>query len=194
MPKRRIPLIPCRVKGKAFVPLAPEWAMSAFDLAEGEMVFVKIDRERYWPGHQAFMAFIRDCWHSLPDAEREEYKNEDVLRYRLLIAAGYTTTNVFVCQDEAEAIRTARIIRSVTSQEEADYQIVSIVGAPEEPEKKIIVVVERARSQAMKAMASKEFRESVVKVEDKIAEMYGITRETIAAWKKERYSGQNANN
>lgn len=182
MTKRRQPLIPCTIKDKAFVPLAQSWAMETYSLSEGEMVFVKIDKERFWPGHQAFMAFIRDVWHNLSDEARAKCPTPDILRYRMLIACGYKTTKAFVCKDEAEAIRLSRIADSITPISESAYRVMSIVKADDA----YVLVIEQARSQAMKAMNADEFEESVLMVEDEVARMFGITRKTIAAWKREK--------
>jgi hypothetical protein len=186
--KRKTPAIKVTYRGNAFHPLSPSWASQFYD--EGQQYFVKVEKERYWPGHQAFMAFIREAWQSLPESRRKEFPNEDFLRYRLLIAAGYSERRMFICRDKPEAIRMADMVDQLFPPTEEDrYRLVSIVGSDNAPEEFAVLMVERPLSQAMDAMDSDTFWQSVEAVENHLATMFGITRETIAKWKQSKSGG-----
>lgn len=149
----------------AFVPLNPEETNRLF--YEGELVFLKPDRKRYWPRHQWFMALIRDAWVSLPDEKREKYPSPDILRKRLLIASGFSIVRSFVCKTNEDAAKYAEFIAPSLD----FYTVISIQDN--------ILVLLTAQSQAIDAMDENTFKESCQAVIEELSKMTGSSIEDI---------------
>lgn len=159
--------IACRYREGVFSPLSPKAIQDKFQ--EGELVFLRVDRKRNWPGHQAFMALINDAFETMPDNLREEYSSPDILRRRLLIASGYATIDSIVCTSNDEAIKTAYKMAKFTN----DHTFLSLRGS--------VVVIARAHSQAMDKMDADTFKASCEACIDQLEKLLGCSKEEIKA-------------
>lgn len=153
--------IACRYSKDVFIPLSPKAIQGKFQ--DGELVFLRVDRKRHWPGHQAFMALMNDAFETMPDNLREEYTSPDVLRRRLLIAAGFANIDSIVCKNNDDAIKTAYKMAKFTD----DHTFLSLRGS--------VVVIARANSQAMDKMDADTFKKSCQAVQEELAKLLGCS-------------------
>lgn len=151
----------------AFVPLNPK-ATDRFK--NGDILYFRVEKKRFWPGHQAFMAMMNEAWHSLTDEQQEEFKDVDTLRRRLLIAAGFRDIKSIVFESPDDA----KIYAASIAQFMDDHTFISI--------KKNIIVLMKAHSQAMNNMDEITFRKSCDGVRVELAKLLKCSIEELKAY------------
>lgn len=135
--------------------------------AEGEVIVLSAHDGRSSKSHRHYFACIRTAWENLPDHLAPEFPSAEVLRKKALIKAGYCNTREYIC----DSIREAR--RMATALTDADeFAIVVIQGC--------VVTRFTAKSQKKDFQDNKSFQQSKTAVLEILAEMIGVSVETLA--------------
>lgn len=134
-----------------------------------------VDRETYRLGvieersqnsHSHYFATLAEAWGNLPDWDVERFPTVEHLRKYALIKSGYADERSICCTSAAEAQRIAAFIKPMDG-----YALVSVSGP--------VVRVFTAKSQSKKAMGAKDFQDSKQKVLELVADMIGVTAESL---------------
>lgn len=158
---------PFRWDGEAMIPLRPRAADRHYVI---DQVYTLEEREeRSSARHRAFFAQVREIWQSLPEEIAANFPNDKALRKAALIATGWCDTDTETFRSNAEARRTAELIRRHANPE--DWAQIVVSGT--------VVVVRKARSQACNAMRKADFDASADAVLKYLAEAIGVDPQAI---------------
>jgi hypothetical protein len=152
--------------GEAMVPKHPRIADKHFVV--GEPYCLVPHEERSVNSHRHYFAAINEAWSNLPEDLVEQFPTPERLRKYALVRAGYADERSIVCASKAEAQRVAAFIRPMDQ-----YAVVTVSES--------VVRVYTPQSQSMRAMGKKAFQESKDKVLNVIAQMIGVSAETLAS-------------
>ncbi len=132
---------------------------------EGEYYRMEGIEERSWRSHKHYFAALFEGWLNLPeDCAMEPWAQTDKhLRAYALIKTGWNTSEVTVCDSDAEATRWATRMRP--------HHPFGIVVA-----RRSTVVELQPVSQSKAAMGAKDFQKSKVDVLDFVADLIGVDR------------------
>lgn len=170
---KNAPMI-CEWDGDALVPHGI-WKKRADEvLVVGERYTVETIEQRSIASHNFYFAALHEAWMNLPENLADQFPSFDKLRKHALIKAGYRDERSIVCASKAEALRVAAFVDKMD-----DYAIIIVRDA--------LVIAYTAKSQSMKAMGKKDFRESKEAVLDIVAAMVKASRDEL-----ERNAGQAA--
>ncbi|PWE26692.1 hypothetical protein C4N9_20745 [Pararhodobacter marinus] len=142
------------------------------DLAEGETVFVSIERVRSENSHKHQFAWVKDAWASLPEAEAFQpwAETPETLRKHALIATGFHRLYTLDCGSNAAAQRVrAELIRAETKAE--GYAVGQVIGP--------VVRIWTPESQSYRAMGKARFQESKEAILGWIAAKIGVAPEEL---------------
>lgn len=145
-------------------PKRPGYACRTY--VDGETYRLGIIEERSTNSHNHYFAALHEAWQNLPEELTALYPNEESLRKRALIKAGYHDERSIVCASKAEAQRVAAFVRPMD-----EYAVVLVSEA--------VVRVLTAKSQSLKAMGKDEFSKSKQAVLETISAMIGTSPETL---------------
>lgn len=134
----------------------------------GERYRLEEVNERSTVSHNHEFAWLNEAWKTLPEELAALYPSPEHLRKRALIQAGYYNEEVIDVGTKAGALRVASYVRG-----RDDFAYVAVRGP--------LVFVRTAKSQARKAMNRKEFQESKTAIMEVVAEMLGVSSQTLAA-------------
>lgn len=154
-----------RWDGENMIPLRPKLADKEYCI--GETYWLGVIEGRSHNTHNHYFAMLHEAWSSLPDDLAERFQTEEYLRKYALIKAGYFDERSIVCGSKAEAQRVAAFIKPMD-----DFAVVTVSEAA--------VRVYTAKSQSKRAMGAKDFQESKTKVLEAVADLIGVTPETLA--------------
>lgn len=150
--------------GEGMMPLHPRAADRVYVV--GERYHLEHREERSSASHARYFAAIGEAFDNLPAHIAANIVSPEHLRKLALIRAGYRDERSIVCSSKAEALKVAAFVRPLD-----EYAVVSVSGAT--------VVVLTAKSQSMRAMPKGEFQKSKDAVLQVIAEMIGVSSETL---------------
>lgn len=135
----------------------------------GQYVLMTEEEERSSARHRAFFAAVREIHKTLPDAMAAEFPSPLALRKAALIATGWRDEDTRVYRSNAEAIRAAEYARRDI--DPAAWAKIVVSGC--------VVVVLKAKSQAVKAMRKEDFEASSEAVLKYLAEVIGVEPQSI---------------
>ena len=116
--------------------------------------------------HNAYFAQVHDAFQNIPESIAARWPTEEHLRKWSLVETGWFNESEIDCADEKAARQTAVLMRSFD-----DYARISVHGSK--------VIIRRAKSQAVPAMAKEEFEASKKSVLDLLEHMTGVPRGTF---------------
>lgn len=132
--------------GEVFKPLFPAVADKHFVV---DQIYVLSEtRERSDESHAHYFACVYHAWANLSDEESEQYPTPEHLRYKALIACGYSMTRQIVLHDARDAIKMAFHL----TEESDGYDAVTVIDN--------VVTIIKPRSQNYKSMKRHEFQKS----------------------------------
>ncbi len=149
----------------AFIAKHPQRAARLYP--PGTFVVMVPHEARSQKSHDHFFAIVSDAWANLPEDQVGRFGDSEHLRKWCLIRAGYRNERTMVCRSNAEALKVAAFMRPMD-----DFAVVTVEGA--------VVAAYTAKSQSMKAMGSKVFRESKDAVFGVLAGMLGVDPTTLS--------------
>lgn len=158
--------------GEAMVPRRPKLADRYYVV--GETYRLAPYEERSMRSHRYYFASVNEAHKNLPDDLAERFPTADHLRKFALIKAGFRDERSIVAGSKAEAQRLAAFIKPMD-----EYAVVTVREA--------VITVYTPKSQSVRAMGKKAFRESADKVLDVISAMIGTDSDTL-----QRNAGQAA--
>lgn len=159
--------LPCRWDGESFSPISQRFARQADkDFVAGDIYYMVPEEPRSAKSHRHEFAWLREAWRNLPEDLAPLYPTEEHLRKRALIAAGFYTEQAIDAGTRAAALRVAAAIPALD-----EFAAVKIEGAT--------VLVQRARSQSLRAMGAKDFAESKTAIIAIIADMLCVPPEVL---------------
>lgn len=161
-----IPPLPFDWDGESFTPKRPHLADKHFVVGESYMLIPH--EERSMRSHRYYFASVTEAWKNLPDDLAERFVTADHLRKYALIKSGYRDERSIVCSSRAEAVRIGAFVRPVD-----EYAVVTVSEA--------VVTIYTAKSQRVRAMGKKAFKESTDAVLDTVAAMIGTSKDALAA-------------
>jgi hypothetical protein len=150
--------------GESFTPAQPRRADQHYVV--GETYWLAPYEPRSTASHNHFFASVADAWKHLPETLADQYPTPEHLRKKMLIKAGFRDERSIVCASKAEAQRVAAFIRPVD-----DYAMVIV--------RDTVVMHLTAKSQSYRAMGAADFQASKTAVFDEIAEMIGVTADSL---------------
>lgn len=160
--------MPFRWDGDAMVPL-PAFAKSADRMfVIGHVYTLTEIEERSTATHNHEFAWIKEAWQQLPEELAELYPSPEHLRKRALVQAGFYNEDIIDVGSKAGAIRVAAAFRAID-----DFSVIIVRGS--------IIVRRTAKSQSRRAMDKAEFAASKSAIMDIIADLIGVSPETLAA-------------
>ncbi len=119
--------------------------------------------------HNGYFAALNDGFDNLPETLEARFPSPEHLRKWLLVRTGFFEEKEFDFDDEKDARRLGAFIRA-----DDDYAVISIhKGAGD---KRVKVIVRRAKSQNAKSMGKDEFEKSKKAVLDELEHMIGVER------------------
>jgi hypothetical protein len=130
----------------------------------GQYVLMTEEEERSSARHRAFFASVREIHKTLPEGMAEEFPTPEALRKAALIATGWRDEDTRVYRSHAEALRAAEYARRDIDPKAWAKVVVS--GC--------VVVVLKAKSQAVNAMKKEDFEASADAVLRYLAETIGV--------------------
>ena len=133
----------------------------------GQTYIMAEEQERSSASHRHQFAWLREAWASLPDDLTERFPTSEHLRKWCLVKTGYADSRQIVCASKAEARRLASFIKPMD-----EYAVVTVSES--------VVTVYTAKSQSVRAMGAKVFQASKQAILDFIADMIGVTPQTLA--------------
>lgn len=151
--------------GEAMWPLRPKAADAQYVV--GERYLLSIHEDRSMRSHRHYFASVRQAFASLPEKYADHFATPEHLRHWALIKAGYRDEQVIVTASPEEARKFAAFFKK-----RRDYSIVVLDGAT--------VTIYTAKSQSMKAMGKKDFRESKDAVLDILAKLIHVDHADLA--------------
>ena len=119
--------------------------------------------ERSMASHSQFFAAINDHFKNLPERVQARWPSATHFRRWLLIEAGHFDEKEFECDSQLNARRLAGFIRT-----EDEYARIHVRGT--------VVIVRRAKSQAIPAMKAEEFKITKRDVLDLAEQLTGVSR------------------
>ena len=131
--------------GEVMRPMRPKLADQSFVV--GERYTLDVFQPRSMASHNHYFATLAELWRNLPEDQAERFPTDEAFRKHCLIMTGYRDEQTFVASSKAEAIRLAAFLRPI------DDTAVVVV-------KDCVVRRWTAKSQSMRAMGAKEFRQS----------------------------------
>ena len=161
-----IPPIPCVWDGEAFYPRRGFQKKADQHFVAGETYQLQVVEERSAASHRHYFACINEAWQNLPDHLAERLHSPEALRKYALVKAGFADSRTIDCSSKAEARRLAAFIAPMDP-----FAIVKADGSQ--------VHVWTAQSQSMRAMGKEKFQESKDRVIDVLADMLGVSTETL---------------
>ena len=132
----------------------------------GERYRLEEVSERSEVSHKHEFAWLREAWRNLPEDLADQFPTPEHLRKRALIQAGFYHETVTDCGSNAAALRVMAMARGM------DQFAYAVVRGP-------LCVVRTAESQSRRAMDKARFQDSKTKIMEIIAEMIGVTPETL---------------
>ena len=151
---------------------SPFFAKRADQQYEAGKTYLLLEmHERSEASHRQYFASINDAWSSLPDGMAVDFPTPDILRRHALIMTGFRRERKFVASSKAEARKIAAFLRPQSVSD--DYAIISV--------HENIVIEWKAKSQSYKEMGKVDFQKSKQAVLDFVAELIGVTPETLSA-------------
>lgn len=114
---------------------------------------MEVVEPRSMKSHSHYFACIHTAFENLPEAMKEEFKSEEGLRAKALVATGFCTERDFPCDTPSKAKYLATVIRTFS-----EYSIIKISGD--------VVKVFEPKSQALNAMKPDEFQAAKTAVLD----------------------------
>jgi hypothetical protein len=158
--------LPFRWDGECMSPL-PSFAKSADKLfVIGQVYALAEIEDRSWASHAHEFAWLKEAWQQLPENLAELYPTPEHLRKRALIEAGFYDETAVDAGSNAAALRVALAFRS-----REEFSLVIVRGP--------IVLLRTAKSQSRRAMDKATFQESKTKIMDIVAEMIGVSSESL---------------
>jgi hypothetical protein len=154
--------------GEAFAPLQRFAKLCDREFVVGQQYRIVIEEERSQVSHSHFFASVNEAWKTLPESIAEHYPTAEHLRKYALVKAGYADERSIVCASKAEAQRVAAFVKPMDG-----FAVVVVRDAT--------VKVFTAQSQSTKAMGKAAFQDSKQKVLDVIADMIGVSADTLSA-------------
>lgn len=152
--------------GEVMKPLHPALADKHFVI--GQIYVLSETRERSDESHNHYFAALNYVWMNLPNDELEKYPTPEHLRYKALIACGYSVPRQFVFESERNAITFAAHLI-----DEGDgFDVVTVLDN--------VVTRVKARSQSYKSMDRKTFQKSKDDVVGWCAALIGMTGDDLA--------------
>lgn len=122
--------------------------------------------ERSDISHRHEFAWLREAWKQLPEDLADQFPTVEHLRKCALIQAGFFHEVVTDCGSNAAALRVAAMARGM------DPFAYAVVRGP-------LCVVRTAESQSRRAMDKARFQDSKTKIMAIVAELIGVTPETL---------------
>jgi hypothetical protein len=122
--------------------------------------------ERSAKSHRHYFAAVNEAWANLPEAMVERFASAEHLRKFALIRTGYADRREIVCSSRAEARRLAAFVKPMD-----EYALVTATEC--------VVTVWTAQSQSLRAMGKAAFAKSKDDVLGLLAEMIGVTVESL---------------
>jgi hypothetical protein len=122
--------------------------------------------ERSDASHKHEFAWLREAWANLPEELADQFPTVEHLRKRALIQAGYHHETVTDCGSNAAALRVAAMVRNM------DQFAYAVVRGP-------LCVVRTAESQSRRTMDKARFQDSKTKIMEIVADLVGVTPETL---------------
>lgn len=161
--------IPMRYEGDGeFRTLTPRWAKAADEgYVIGEVYPMAAEPAASKKSRDHYFAVVGEAFKNLPEAYDGRWPTDDHLRKWALIKAGYSDERSIVCASKAEALRVAAFVKPMDP-----YAVV----VPSEA----VVTVYTAKSQKLKAMGAKEFKESKDAVLGVLADLLDVTPEALS--------------
>lgn len=145
------------------------WARKAAEQwAEGEVIVLANHDDRSGKSHRHYFACIRTAWENLPDHLASEFPSTEVLRKKALIKAGYANSVEYICESAREAKRWAPRLAKADG-----FSMVVVQGC--------VVTQLTAKSQKKDFQDNKAFQKSKEAVLEILAEMIGVSVETLAS-------------
>lgn len=162
-----IPPLPYTWDGEA-LQIKPSFQRRADQvLTIGETYLMAPHEERSDATHRHQFAWVREAWLNLPETLADEYGSPEHLRKRALIVAGFYTETILDVGSHAAALRVAQFARG-----EDEYAVAVVRGGT--------VIIRKAKSQSRRSMQKDEFQASKAAILEVIAEMIGVTPETLS--------------
>lgn len=155
-----------RWSGEAMIPRHGRIADKHFVIGQEYLLQEHHQRSPASEGH--YFACIKSAWDSLPEDDAERFPTTEHLRKHALIKAGYYEVTTYACNSQAEAVRTAAVIRSIDP-----YAVVKI-GRDS-------VLRFTAKSQSRPRMGHKDFQASKDAVLAVLAEMIHVEPDQLAS-------------
>lgn len=137
----------------------------------GEKYMLVEHLERSSQSHNHFFASVADTWSNLPDDLAVQFATPDILRKHALIMTGFRRERKFIASSKAEARKIAAFLRPQSVRD--DYAFISVNDC--------VVIEWKAKSQSYREMGKEDFQRSKQAVIDFLAELIGVTTETLSA-------------
>lgn len=153
--------------GEVLVPDARTLDYCKSELGEGEVITLERNEDRSENSHRHYFACLSEAWSQLPESLMEEYPTVEALRAKALIKTGFYHERNMVCSTVDEARKIAAFIQPFNH-----YAITDISGN--------VIRVYTAKSQSRSAMKRTEFQDSKDKVLQFVANLVGVSTETLA--------------
>ena len=103
--------------------------------------------ERSMKLHSRYFAIIHQMFENLPEKYKNQFKTEEGLRAKALVATGFCIERDYTCETKAKAAHLGKIIRQYS-----EYAVITISGD--------VVKVFEPKSQSRAAMSAEEFKAS----------------------------------
>lgn len=129
---------------------------------DGEHYLLEAREERSGAQHKAFFASVNSAWKNIPETMEGRWPSPDHLRRWALCKAGFADEDVSIWDSKADAKRAAVMMRKIDA-----YAVIEVKGN----------MVRRftAKSQQVRHMDKKTFKESCESVERIISEVIGTS-------------------
>lgn len=161
--------------GKAFRPIDSYWArVCDKELVVGENYWIEETQARSRKSHDHYFATIHEGWKQLPERFAQMFDGSDgaeKLRKYCLIKMGYHQVAHVVFSTPADAITAAAHIADWSRAD--NFKICTVEDA--------VVSIYTAETQRKKAMGHTRFQKSKQDVLEMIAELIGVSVETLAS-------------
>ena len=154
--------------GDSFVPVPRFRRECDARFVVGQNYVLEEREERSSASHRFYFAQVNDLWQSLPEEYGDRFPTSEHLRRYALIRAGFRDEMTMVASSKAEARRIVTFMRPAD-----EYAVVTSKDA--------IVVRWTAKSQSLRAMDKATFRASADAVLEVIAEMVGVSPDSLRA-------------
>ena len=158
--------LPFRWTGEVMEPMRGFRKRADDTYVVGQVYRLEVAEDRSAKSHRHYFAGIHEAWMNLPEAMAERFPTAEHLRKFALIRTGYADRREIVCASRAEARRLAAFVKPMD-----EYALVTATEC--------VVTVWTAQSQSTRAMGRAAFAKSKDDVLGLLAEMIGVTVESL---------------